>query len=260
MKGFAKKDSYGSDYQQVVDAFVNLTAHLPIPEHFGAGVSKRMGHEFDVMEYFTILTHLSMQEGYVLDYVYWSCAAKGEPVLYARKMTEKRYETFHEYELARGKFIGSREAYRAFESLHIDETELDFVKEFTAYSNTFLEKVHIDETEQGYFEFVVLKLLGSQFYLWWHANYYDDVIICTKSALNQVFAKNFPENVKKAAREIDVRPRIHMTQREVTVEVVVFTKWGGFYRESFLITREFPHQIHMREPENLVSFWSGVVF
>jgi len=261
----AKNDSCENDYQHVVDEVVKLTAHLTIPEHFNTSIPRRIGHEFDVMEYFSILPHLSMQEGYVLDYVYWHHGGGAEPVLYTRKVTETCYETSKEYEKAGGLLIGSRENYRAFESLSVDDIENSknnryFLKAFITYCNAFLEKIHIDDTEQGYFEFIVLKLLGPQFYLEWHANYYDDVLICSKRALHQVLEKNaVSDDVKEAAMDIDIRPRIHITPHEATVEVVVFTKWGGFLRERFVITREFPHTIHMKKPEDLVFYWCGII-
>src|SRR5688572_12813456 len=53
------------------------------PQHLIDTGIKR-GDEFDVNGYFTVLTNLSMQGDYLLDYVYISESLGGSPLLYAR--------------------------------------------------------------------------------------------------------------------------------------------------------------------------------
>jgi len=44
------------------------------------------------------------------------------------------------------------------------------------------------------------------------------------------------------------------------VEVITFTKWGGFYRETYTISREVPHRIMDIKQENLVPYDCGIAF
>jgi hypothetical protein len=44
------------------------------------------------------------------------------------------------------------------------------------------------------------------------------------------------------------------------VEVVTFTKWGGFDRLTYIISREAPHQIMDIKQENILPYDCGVAF
>jgi hypothetical protein len=41
---------------------------------------------------------------------------------------------------------------------------------------------------------------------------------------------------------------------------VVFTKWGGFLRVTFTISRDFPRRVFDAEAETLVAYDCGVMF
>ena len=45
---------------------------------------------------------------------------------------------------------------------------------------SYLDYVQTDDTPESYFQLAVLSMMGSQFYLYWHANYNDSQIICDK--------------------------------------------------------------------------------
>ena len=65
------------------------------PQHLIDTGIKR-GDEFDVNGYFTVLTNLSMQGGYLLDYVYISESLGGSPLLYARLDSQAPYASMEE--------------------------------------------------------------------------------------------------------------------------------------------------------------------
>jgi len=117
-----------------------LTGGLEFPANFQTENPVKTGSEFDVMQYFRVLDHLSMQPGYVLDYVYRYDGMGGYPVLYVRPAGQPPYAT--EADLAAG-----------------------------GDSTGYLDFVQTDDTPESYFQFVVLATMGSQFYLFWHANY-----------------------------------------------------------------------------------------
>ena len=47
---------------------------------------------FDINRYFTVLTHLVLEDGYVLDYVYFAPGGDGAPYLYARREGERHLQ------------------------------------------------------------------------------------------------------------------------------------------------------------------------
>lgn len=58
----------------------------------------------------------------------------------------------------------------------------------------------------------------------------------------------------------NIVPVVALEGDTARVEVVTFTKWGGFYRYTYTIHREFPHTILDLEQENLVPYDCGVMF
>lgn len=198
----------------------------------------KQGGEFDVNDYFDAFTHISMEEGYALDYVYQLDSLGSFPILYARPADQT--------------------AYASTEDLPAD-TEI----------SGYLDHILIDDTEQGYFEFVALDIMARQFYLDWHANYNDTEIVCDKKAVNEIiadinngsFGAPFNASQQLQARALtDIEPLVNLTDDSAVVEIVTFTKWGGFYRLTYTINRSFPHTILDVQAENLVEYDCGIVF
>ena len=122
--------------------------------------------------------------------------------------------------------------------------------------------------EQGYFEYAVMDMLARQFYLNWHANYNDAEIVCDREAADAIieginsgdFGYKLDAKQKAQARAMtNIEPAVTLTQDSAIVEVVTFTKWGGFFRQTYTISRSFPHTIEMEE-ENLVEYDCGIMF
>ena len=208
-----------------------------IPEHLLTIGTKR-GNEFDVNQYFNALNHLSMRDGYVLDYVYQREELSGYPLLYPRPVDQVPYAS----------------------TADIPENE-----EWP----DFLEYLEVEDTEQGYFEYVVMNIMANQFYLFWQANYNDTYIVCNRAQVNDIVAQvssgEFGEAMDAAeqaeARRLrNVVPVVHLLGNTAVVEVMTFTKWGGFYRLTYTISREVPYQIIDIEEENLLPYDCGVVF
>jgi hypothetical protein len=208
-----------------------------IPEHLLTTGTKR-GSEFDVNRYFNALTHLSMSEGYVLDYVYQREDLRGYPLLYPRPEDQPPYASPAE------------------------------IPENTQWPD-FLEYLKVDDTEQGYFEYVVMDILAPQFYLFWQANYNDTYIVCNRAQVNDIVSQMSSGefgNAMDAAQQAEARtlrnivPVVHLTGDTAVVELVTFTKWGGFYRRTYTISRNAPHQILDVEEENLLPYDCGVTF
>lgn len=236
-------------FQTTVNAMLALTQGLETPEHFRAGDSVKREGDFDVNAYFTVLKHLSVQPGYVLDYVYLADFLGGKPLIYARPQEQSPYTTYFEYIDAVG---GATQ--RSYE--YLDQ------------SVAYLEHIQIDDTAAGYFEFVTLYIHGDHFYLDWHGNYSDETIVCNKEGAASVLAatdavlysSKVPAQIRQRAMKLDFTPRVTFTKEKATVRVVTFTKWGGFAEIKYTITREFPHHIVDWEVNTLLEYDCGIVF
>ena len=180
----------------------------------------KQGDEFNANDYFKVLTHISMQEGYSLDYVYQPPYASMEDVP--------------------------------------ENTEL----------GNYRDRLEIEDVEQGYFEAVVMQIMARQFYLNWHANYNDAEIVCDREAADAIieginsgdFGYKLDAKQKAQARAMtNIEPAVTLTGDSAIVEVVIFTKWGGFFRQTYTISRSFPHTFEVKE-ENLVEYDCGIMF
>jgi hypothetical protein len=224
------------DCAQIVSAVGDLQS-VDIPENLlNTGIKR--GDEFDVNEYFNVLTHLSMQDGYTLDYVYQNDSLGGYPLVYARAVDQAPYASVSDIPA---------------------NTELP----------DFREHLQVEDVEQGYFEYVVLDIMARQFYLFWHANYNDSRIVCNRRQVNDIVAQvssgdfgnamDLPAQTK--ARMLrNIEPVVRLTGDVAIVEFITFTKWGGFYRETYTISRGVPHTILDVKQENVVPYDCGVAF
>ena len=225
-----------SNCAEIVSSVAQLQSG-EIPDHLLETSTKR-GDEFDANRYFEVLTHISMREGYVLDYVYQSDDLGGYPLLYARPVDQAPYAS--PGDIPNG-------------------TELP----------GFQDHLAVDDTEQGYFEYVVLDMMANQFYLYWHAYYNDYEIVCNRAEVNEIVAQvssgdfGYAMDAGQQARARalqNIEPTVSLSEDAATVRVVTFTKWGGFYRETYTISREFPHAIIDIQHDNVVPYDCGIAF
>ena len=207
------------------------------PQHLLDTGIKR-GDEFDVNQYFAVLNHISLREGYALDYVYMSESLGGSPLLYARPESQALYASMEDVP---------------------ENTQLP----------DFHEYLEVEDVEQGYFEYVVLNTMANQFYLDWHALYNDTEIVCNRDEVNAIIADisagsfgnplDIPGQVKAHAMN-NIEPVVQLTGDNAIVELILFTKWGGFYRQTYTISRSFPQKVIDTKSETIVPYDCGVVF
>ncbi|MCC6501378.1 MAG: hypothetical protein IT313_14015 [Anaerolineales bacterium] len=198
----------------------------------------KQGGEFDVSAYFEAFTHISMEEGYELDYVYQLDGLGAYPILYAHPVDQAPYLSMTD--VPTGAEIGD-----------------------------YLDHVSIDDTEHGYFEFVAMSVMAGQFYLEWHANYNDTEIVCSDDDVDSIikdlkdgdFGIPFDASQQVKAQTMrDIEPLVKLTDKTAVVEIVTFTKWGGFYRQTYTINRSFPHTILDVKSEIVVEYDCGIMF
>lgn len=217
-----------------------------IPDHFFEENAIRRGDEFDPNKVFEIFDHLRMEEGYTLDYVYDSNPMGGYPELYARRIDSNRYATLLDYTEAHPECF-----------------------EKNAPSDCFyLNHVKTDDTEEGFLQLVILYRMGDQFYLDWHANYNDAVVIVGNEGLEKIikersntsFGAQFTNSQLVKAKRIDPTPEVLFNDKSVSVKIVWFTKWGGFFETTYQVNRQFPHLIQVMEKENLLEYECDIMF
>ena len=219
-------------------ALKSLTQYLPLPERREDGSPPE--NIFDVNEYFSVLEHLKIQDGYILDYCYYREFLGSEPLLYARPKDRKPYQSYSEYKQEQGAIWES--------------------------SDKYLDHIVIDDTPEGYFQFIALRVMGGQFYLSWHARYDDYTIVCGSEVLEKIlttpdeFGKTIPVDIQRKARKLKVEPIVELAYDKARVEIVVFSKWKGFLRRKYTVSRYFPHTILEEKTETLVPYDCGILF
>lgn len=225
--------------QATLDEFAALTQGLEIPAHLQEEDAVKTGEAFDVNQYFTVLTHLSVEAGYVLDYVYFYNSGDSWPVIYARKQGEPPYANY---------------------SAYLEENGLG-----ESY-NEYMTHIETDGSDEGYLEWALLAIQGGQFYLGWHANYNDKTALCSSEAVESVikqaneFGAQMTPEQERMALTLDVEPSVKFEEETVQVRIVTFTKWGGFFEEIFVISRDSPHRILEHTTEELVPYDCGIMF
>lgn len=224
------------DCAGTLEALHQVRGDMTFPENFQTENPTKQGGEFDANTYFQALTHLSMQPGYVLDYVYHFDGMGGYPLLYPRPAGQVPFPT-----------------------------EADYAA--SGDSENYLDYVQIDDKAEGYFQYVVLNILGRQFYRFWHANYYDYRIVCDTAAVRSIVTSlgdfGQPMSLLSRLRTLllrDVAPTVSTGEQTAEVRVVVFTKWGGFLRWTYTLDRNFPHEILDVKEETLVPYDCGIMF
>lgn len=224
---------------ETITAVSELRSGLKIPKYFGQENPAKQGGEFDPNRYFDAFTHLRMQDGYVLDFVYHQDGLGGFPLLYARPVEQAPYATEADYRAS------------------------------TTDQADYLSFILPQDSPEGYFEYAAFATLANQFYLDWHANYNDWQVLCGQDdieaiiqSLNSEDAFGIPMTAtqKRQARAIDSpQPSVELTNETAIVKLLVFTKWGGFYRRTLTIPRA-DHSIVDEQDEPLVEYDCGIMF
>lgn len=122
---------------------------------------------------------------------------------------------------------------------------------------------------------MVFEVLAGQFYLFDHARYRDWGIVTSQKEVEEIVELEMADEIdvggqkarrlrpvsaqqKKRARELAVIPAVRFPDDQTAeVSIVLFSKWGGFSRRTFRISRAFPHRILEAREERLVEYDCG---
>ena len=239
-------DNETTGWGRAVDDIKSLTRNKPIPGHLIDPDQPLTEDLFDPNQLLVPLHHLHLRSGYVLDFVYHYDGMGGLPFLYARKETQPPFEDFDAYQKA------------------ID----DCASSTSKVGCNYLDYVESDGTEEGYFQWVILRMMGDQFYLNWHANYDDSEIVANKAQLETLIEKLSGDDSgkplssaqKKAAIKIDPAPVVTIDGEIVKVRIVWFTKWGGFYESNITLNSGTPHKVIDTQTQLLVEYDCQILF
>jgi hypothetical protein len=239
--------------QKTMDAFLTVRP-VVLPPKTEISNPKAL---FNINSYFKVLKHLSMEPGYVLDYYMFGEDMFGSrPLIYVRKEGQSPISSYEEFEKWMQKQPDEDATYK-FVSLVMegDKSGLN-------------DHIIVDGTTEGYFEYVLLNMMGGQFYLSWHANYDDATIISSTASLQkiidegEVFRDNqpYPESIQRKTRYLEPDVTVVFANSKVQVSVLCFTKWGGFIRRTFTINEKAPHSITNIKDNTQVEYECGVMF
>lgn len=241
--------SMANQCRQVIDGLYNLRKDLGLPDHFTSENPFRQSSDFNPNTYFQVFTHLTIASGYTLDYVYFNDELGGLPLVYARKTSSAPFRSYAELLQSFGEEVESERSYGQLR-----------------HKYDYLEKIQIDKTPESYFEFTVLALQGDQFYLWWHGLYNDLKVLCDPRDMQYVnadmqdFGIEFPQDVSDRIEEIDFSPLVILGEKDITVRMVTFTKWGGFFENIYVMDKDNPAQLFDVRFNPLVEYDCGINF
>jgi hypothetical protein len=212
--------------------------------------------DFNINDYFNVLTHLSMEPGYVLDYIgLYDIGFGGRPIIYVRKKIDNPFSSFKAFE-------------SALNPKNITDNIFSFVSVVMGGNDLSDCKIRIDGSKEGFFEYIVLQEMGRQFYLSWHAHYDDATVICADSGLQKAIEeaetsfseRPLPEDVMRRIRYLKLEPTVTFDGDSAIVKITVFTKWGGFFRSVYTIDRNYPHEIKNIQGHKIIEYDCGVTF
>ncbi|MGD9619811.1 MAG: hypothetical protein AB7G47_04685 [Mycolicibacterium sp.] len=224
--------------RSTISAVNALRSNLILPPYFSTQNATKQGDEFDPNRYFAAFTHLKIRQGYTLDYVYHQDGMGGYPLLYARRIDQPPY--------------ANESAYRA-SGEHPD----------------YLEFIEPQRDSQGFFEYATFAMTANQFYLDWHANYNDWRVVCGPEEVDDIIrsledegsaGRPMTTQQQRDARAIsNPQPTVVFDAETAKVTMIVFTKWGGFFRRTFTVGQSTPSILDERD-EPLVEYDCGIAF
>jgi hypothetical protein len=232
-------------------------------------VNKSFTPEYhNVNGYFSVLNHLSIKPGVILDLVFYGDydsdgnfiygPADPFPRIYARPVNQKPYASYYEF----GKAIP--------EFSYPNESIIPLLDLQAAYYY-YLNSVRTDNTSDGFFQMVLLGILGGQFNDQMRDWYDDTIVMCNQADIDLAAAETkkygeenhfdltLPDQVVQDAHKQSMEPIVDLGKDTATVRIVTFSKWSGFIETRYELTRAFPHQLVGEWQQSLVPYDCGVI-
>ncbi|MFN8383405.1 MAG: hypothetical protein U0V02_15790 [Anaerolineales bacterium] len=241
--------SFTDECRRVIDGLHSLKSDLGLPEHFTTENPFRESTDFNPNGYFKIFKHIKVKSGYTLDYVYFQDELGGKPLIYARKTNATPFHTYEEFLKSYGEEMSGERSYAQLN-----------------HAFDYLEQIETDKTPESFYEFVILAFLGDQFYLQWHGLYHDEIVLCDPSDSQYIdnemagFDLEFPQDVKDNIEKVDFQSRVLEDEDTISVRIVAFTKWGGFWENIYVMDKENPLNLQDIQSNWLLPYDCGISF
>jgi len=208
---------------------------VPIPKGLRPSEPSRPDGSLDIERMFGVLTRLSVEKDFHLDWVY--CGRphfEGYPVLYCLRTNE------------------------------VPSDSLDALATYEPDRREFPFHVGCNDSPAGFCELAVFRILGDQFYLYWHANHRRRRIICGEASLARLRSwgdlDDVPESVLTQVRAVDLNPTITVSADVASVGLVWFSRWKGFVYEETVFNRERPQRVMGTTTRVLAEYNCDVIF
>lgn len=235
--------------RKIVDGLYELRKDLAFPEKFSTEEPTRNDFGFDPNQYFQIFTHLSLEDNYVLDYIYYKNRLGGLPLIYARETKSLPFQTFNELLASYGE--------------DLSDTGL-IVYTNLPHQFDFIDKIQIDNTPESFFEFAIFPFQSGQFYLWERGLYRDEKVLCDSSDIKYLIedAKKYnlelPQILLKMIEETTVSPIAIINEDKIAISYFIFTKWIGLYQEKIIFDKKDPMHIIDLSRTTWFEYHSGI--
>ena len=122
-----------------------------------------------------------------------------------------------------------------------------------------------ENNKKGFYQLLIFKIAGEDFAKFWHSNYGNNEIICSrKSLLNLVnqndLYHNFDRNTKKQMKEVDLTPIVFESNDTIKFRLLSFNSWSGLSENFFSINKKFPHKVTMIKNKILVEYNCKIIY
>ena len=185
----------------------------------------------------------------MLDYVYYFDELGGKPMLFAREVGGPQFKSYEEFLASIGEEAAGERSYTIL-----------------PHAFDYLEKVVVDGTEGSSFQFAFLALLGDQFYLSWHALYNDFVVLCELRDAEPIAERlrgaqpGLSDEEVEQVKSINYEPTTAINGDAVTVRMVVFSNWGGFWENLYVMDRQNPYHLLDMKQNVFMPYDCGTAF
>lgn len=190
---------------------------------------------FDVNKYIKTFDHLTVKKGWTLDCYYYVDKIGRSPIVYVRELSNNKDSLLKTFK-NRGVF---------------------------QYCDSIVLRKYVmpDDSNKGFFQLLVLELLGSNFAESSHSLYDHVDIINSKKSLNRLTnVMDFNQSIKDMIKRIDCTISSKEYNDSITYRWVVFTTWGGFYEDVFSIDKRNIHNYRRIKRTHLVKYDCGILF
>jgi hypothetical protein len=119
-------------------------------------------------------------------------------------------------------------------------------------------------------QLVLYRLKAGHAMLRWHAGYKSVSLLCHSQELQdlvirlsskQPLMQTMSADTARTAMALEVSPTIDLSDPLIArVSLTRFSQWGGFFRQTWVMKRQGPHELLLESETKQVHYDCGVVF